>query len=83
MLVKWYLALPSTSGTNPGSNPTGALCGLGFQSLLDCIGFLAMILLGFPPTSKTKTPFIVFSHLGSWQVTIIMASYIALISVTQ
>ena len=31
---------------NPGSNPTG-LCGLGFQSLPDCVGFPWNISLGF------------------------------------
>ena len=29
----------------------GALCGLGFQSLPDCVGFSWNISLGFPPTS--------------------------------
>ena len=45
--------MPSTSGT-PVQISLGALCGLGFKSLLDCVGFPEIILLGFLLHLKLK-----------------------------
>ena len=48
--------MPRFPPLGPGSNPTGALCALGIQSLdvyLDRMGFSVNSLGVFPPTSKT------------------------------
>ena len=39
---------------DPGLTPTGALCGLGSQSLPNCVGFPLNNSLGFPSTSKAE-----------------------------
>ena len=47
-----------------------------FSSYLTAWVFPGIIFGGFPPTSKTKTSFLVFSLLGSWFSTVIKFTFV-------